>query len=405
MEPSNAMAVWTQDHVPLTSKLEPITSKLDVASAEKDPGCSWPSKKTDYRRSEMVGVLRGNSELARVQQMQEPKAGGVPRSVLQRLLSIPSAPGSPIHSPRHRCSAASAAIMHSPRAFANSDNSPFEKRESTVEPAPYHWCSQMLPAMECGSYESSSNCSSQSSSSIPIDHYSDRLIPSDDEEDENINEVVMLRQLVALLVKSLEHEKKRRASEQHLMQKKIIELQSLIREYGHENGEMGSVRKASSDQNGLLSTRENEPLENNQTRRWSAPVYDDERGELSSSGFLQKQKDAIEEAAAQPKLTRLRAQLHATVFDSQSETQTLRAQLESAKRSQNKREKELTLETAVKVTALEQKHAAATTQLAQQAANSAAQVGQLEAENLELVACVQVQQEHLKQLEIVDDFR
>lgn len=79
---------------------------------------------------------------------------------------------------------------------------------------------------------------------------------------------------------------------------------------------------------------------------------------------------------------------------------TLRAQLEGAKRSHGKREKQLTLETTIKVAALEQKHAVATTRLAQQAANSAAQVEKLQAEKQELLACMQAQQERLTQLEL-----
>jgi hypothetical protein len=79
---------------------------------------------------------------------------------------------------------------------------------------------------------------------------------------------------------------------------------------------------------------------------------------------------------------------------------TLRAQLEGAKRSHSKREKQLSLETTIKVAALEQKHAVASTRLAQQAATSVAQVERLQAEKQELLACVQAQQERLRQLEL-----
>lgn len=58
------------------------------------------------------------------------------------------------------------------------------------------------------------------------------------------------------------------------------------------------------------------------------------------------------------------------------------------------------LETTIKVSALEQKHAAATTRLAQQAANSDAKVHKLAAEKQELLACVQAQRERLEQLEL-----
>ncbi|RMX64568.1 hypothetical protein DD238_005536 [Peronospora effusa] len=406
MEPLNGSVVWAKGHMMSTTKPESV---IDEASGGKDRGCSWPPKKAEYHHSQMTAAWRNNSDLPG-RQMQEPQAGGVPRSVLKRLLAIPSAPGSPIGSPRRRCASASVvAMVHSPRGFVSSEKSSFEKRDPAADTASYQWCSPTFAATEFGSYESSSNCSSQSSSPIPIGRFSDQY----EEEDEIIDEVMMLRQQVALLVKSVEHEKKRRASEQHLMQKKIIELQSLIRENGHEDDhEMDFMKETpSSTQIDLFSTRENE-LENNQTRRWSAPVYEDEGVESLSSGCLQKKKDANEEEAAAPKHTRLRARMHAIVVNSQRETQTLRTQLESAKRSQTKRENEFTLETTVKITALEQKHAAAEARLTQKAANSAAQVKKLEAEKLELVACMQVQQERLKQLElalggkqIVDDSR
>uniref|UniRef100_M4BXB1 Uncharacterized protein n=1 Tax=Hyaloperonospora arabidopsidis (strain Emoy2) TaxID=559515 RepID=M4BXB1_HYAAE len=79
---------------------------------------------------------------------------------------------------------------------------------------------------------------------------------------------------------------------------------------------------------------------------------------------------------------------------------TLQAQLEGVKRKQNEREKRLTLETTIKVTALEQKHAAASTRLAQKAVNSAAQAKKLQADKVELVAYVQTQRQRLKQLEL-----
>ncbi|KAJ8556825.1 hypothetical protein ON010_g9140 [Phytophthora cinnamomi] len=214
----------------------------------------------------------------------------------------------------------------------------------------------------------------------------------------------MLRQQVALLIKSLEDEKKRRASEQHLMQTKIIELQGLIRGNAHENDDgveldaVGAAKKISSM--GPASARENERLENNQVRRWSAPVDEDDGVDSSPCGCSRKQVDTSGEAAAKLQLTRLRARMHAIVIDTQRETQTLRAQLEGAKRSHSKREKHITLETAIKVAALEQKHAVATTRLAQQAANSAAQVEKLQTEKQELLACMQAQQERLKQLEL-----
>ncbi|KUF81124.1 hypothetical protein AM587_10004970 [Phytophthora nicotianae] len=115
--------------------------------------------------------------------------------------------------------------------------------------------------------------------------------------------------------------------------------------------------------------------------------------------------------------------MHAIVIDAQRETQyvvivvvfdantvpylcisdrfrALRAQLEGVKRSHSKREKQLTLETTIKVAALEQKHAVATSRLTQQVADSAAQVEKLQVEKQELLACIQTQQERLHQLQL-----
>ena len=79
---------------------------------------------------------------------------------------------------------------------------------------------------------------------------------------------------------------------------------------------------------------------------------------------------------------------------------TLQARLEGVKRTQNEREKRLTLETTIKVTILEQKHAAASTRLEQQAVNSEAQAKKLQAEKTELLVYVQAQRQRLKQLEL-----
>lgn len=374
-----------------TTKLE---SRLDEASAQKHPASTWPPERTvDHQRSQMVASWHGTG----IRQLHEPHVGGVPRSVLQRLLATPSesGPGTPLHSPRRRCSAAAAAVtamVHSPRAFASNDRLVLEKRDPTAQTVPCQCFSPVFPTPEFGSYESSSNCSSRCNSPVPTSPFPDRPILSDDEQDQD--DVVMLRQQVALLIKSLEDEKKRRASEQQLMQTKIIELQGLIRANEHE--EMESF----GDRNGFPSARENERLENNQVRRWSAPLEDDEGVEASSCGCSRKQQDSNGEAAAKLQLTRLRARMHAIVIDAQRETQSLRSQLEAMKRRHTKREKELTLETTIKVAVLEQKHAMATTRLAQQAASSDAQVEKLEAEKLELLAVVQEQQEQLKQLKL-----
>ncbi|KAE9306914.1 hypothetical protein PF008_g21359 [Phytophthora fragariae] len=399
MEPPGATAEWTQGR-PLASptvtpstKLESVAPRLEPAPVGKHPGCTWPPESTVHQRSEMVAAWQ-------TRQLHEPHVGGVSRSVLQRLFAMPSesAPGTPVHSPRRRCSAASAAVVamvHSPRAFANGDRSPPKTRDPIAQT---YQCFSPMP--EFGSYGSSSNCSSRCSSPIPISHFPDHPIPSDDEDDESEEEVVMLRQQVALLIKCLEDEKKRRASEQHLMQTKIIELQGLIRGNAHDNDDEMESDAVTATKVRPSVARENERLENNQVRRWSAPVDEDDGVESSPCGCSPKQVDTSGEAAAKLQLTRLRARMHAIVIDTQRETQTLRAQLEGAKRNHSKREKQLTLETTIKVAALEQKHAVATTRLAQQAANRAAQVDKLQAEKQELLACMQAQQERLKQLEL-----
>ncbi|GMF65584.1 unnamed protein product [Phytophthora lilii] len=372
MEPPGATAEWTQGRhsasptLTPTTKLESVASRLGTSapqdSAGKHPGCTWPPEKAGQQRSEMVAAWQGHGDLARIR---EPHVGGVPRSVLQRLLAMPSgsATGTAIHSPRRRCSAASAAVaamVHSPRAFASSDRSPLKKRDPTAQTMPYQCCSRMFPTPEFGSYESSSNCSSRCSSPIPVSPFTDHFIPSDDEQGEDEEEVVMLRQ----------------------------QLQAQIRGNGHEDEndmDSGTGGMVSATM-GLASTRENEPLENNQVRRWSAPVDEDEGVDSSDCGCSRKQVDTSGEAAAKLQLTRLRARMHAIVIDSQRET--------------HKREKQLTLETTIKVAALEQKHATATTRLAQQATSNAAQVEKLQAEKQELLACMQAQQERLKQLEL-----
>ncbi|POM65725.1 Hypothetical protein PHPALM_18518, partial [Phytophthora palmivora] len=103
-----------------------------------------------------------------------------------------------------------ASMVHSPRAFANSDRSPLEKRDPTAQTVPYQCFSPVFPTPEIGSYDGSSNANSHCTSPIPISFFPDGPIPSDDEEDESADEVTRLRQQVALLVKSLEDEKKRR---------------------------------------------------------------------------------------------------------------------------------------------------------------------------------------------------
>ncbi|RLN60549.1 hypothetical protein BBJ29_007156 [Phytophthora kernoviae] len=265
---------------------------------------------------------------------------------------------------------------------------------------PYQQCrSPVIPTPVFGSFESGGNCSG----SIPMSHFPDYPIPSDDEDSCEEEEVAMLRQQVALLVKCLEDEKKRRATEQFLMQKKIIELQGLIRgnandDIDMEQADVDNVMKKATSPMALPSTRENERSENSQVRRWLPPVDEDETG--ASCGCSRKQVKTSGEAAAKLQLTRVRARMHAIVIDAQRETQSLRAQLEGAKRNHSKREKQLMLETTIKVSALEQKHAAATTRLALQAANSAAQVEALAAEKQELLACMQAQRERLEQLEL-----
>jgi len=211
MEPPGATAEWRLSATPPTTNLEPVNP------TRKHPGCTWPPEQANLQRSQMVAAWRGDGDLARARQMHEPHVGGVPRSVLARLLAMPSesAPGTPIHSPRRRCSAASAAVaamVHSPRAFASSDRRPLEKKGRTAQTLPYQCRS---PTPEFGSYGSS--CNSRCGSPVPSNTFLDYPIPSD-EDDEGEDDVATLRQQVALLIKSLEDEKKRRASEQHLMQ-------------------------------------------------------------------------------------------------------------------------------------------------------------------------------------------
>lgn len=397
MEPPGATAKWPQGPnsaaLPIT-ELESVAPRLDKTSLVNYQDCTWPSERT---RSQMVAAWRSNMDLVRNRQMQEPPVGGVSRSVLHRLLASPdSAPSTPLHSPRRRCSAASAAMVamvHSPRAFASSDCLKVEKGHLLAQTVPYQCLSPMVTG--CGSFDSSSNCNSRCIGHNALGMFSDGPIPSDDEEDmENEDHVSMLRQQVTLLVKSLEGEKKRRASEQQLMQSKIIELQTLIRRNGNEvaSDNVDAVTKAS-------STQDDEWLDNVQVRRWSAPVEETEGMMRDAFGSI----DLNGEKDAKEQLAQIRAQMHAIVIDAQRETQALRAQLEGAKRSHVMKEKQLTVESTVKVAALEQKHAIATTRHAQQAADYVVLVEKLQSENRELVTQIQAQEKRVEQLELALD--
>ncbi|KAG7399700.1 hypothetical protein PHYBOEH_008207 [Phytophthora boehmeriae] len=363
---------WSQLSSPTLAPIANLKSTPDASQPEV-AGCTWPPEKS-CEPTQMVAAWKSNNDLPKFRQMNEPHVGGVPRSVLSRLFATPtgSAPGTPIRSPRRRCSAGTAsvaAMVYSPRQFVNGDRIPLESRDSGSQTMPFQQCgSPVIPTPVFGSCESGGSCNGP----IPMSNFPDYPIPSDDEDSCEEEEVTMLRQQVALLVKGLEDEKKRRATEQFLMQKKIIELQGLIR--GNANDDLDM---------------EQAEVDNTMTSPMEIP-----------SSRENKQVDSIGEAAAKLQLTRLRARMHAIVIDSQRETQSLRSQLEGTKRNHNKREKQLMLETTIKVSALEQKHAAATTRLAQQAANSAAHVEVLETEKQELLACIQAQRERLEQLEL-----
>jgi hypothetical protein len=99
-------------------------------------------------------------------------------------------------------------------------------------------------------------------------------------------------------------------------------LQALIRGDEHEDDAAMNAnatgKTPSSMPMGLGSARENERLENNQVRRWSAPLDEDDG---VGCGCSRKQVDKSGEAAAKLQLTRLRARMHAVVIDSQREAQ------------------------------------------------------------------------------------
>ena len=107
----------------------------------------------------------------------------------------------------------------------------------------------------------------------------------------------------------------------HVLLQKIIELQSLIRANEHEDSQEtesadAGKKTTSPVQEGLVATRENQLLENDQSKRRSPPA------ESSSSCSCQhKSNDKTVEAAAKLQFTRIRAKMHAIVIDSQRETQ------------------------------------------------------------------------------------
>lgn len=369
-----------------TTQFELVVPKLDQFSEKRLPICTWPLK---VGHSQMVAA-QGNEDLTRLRPLQEPPFVR-PRSILQRVLATPSnsGPSTPLHSPRRRSSVATSCIGCSQRV---SDK--FDKRDFL---APHH-----CTVPDFSAYESSSNCSSRCNSPLPPSHFRDGPIPSDD-EDEGDKEVLVsvLRRQVALLLKSLEEEKKRRASEQQLMQTKIIELQTLIRRNSDDvtSDDVDNIRNASPSRlQGVILTQETEWLKNLQNQSWSASLEEKEEQKVPSS-CSSKQDNWVGDKTVKLQLARLRAQMHAIVIDTQRETQTLRAQLEGAKRSNSKKENQLTLETTIKICSLEQKHAVATSRLAQEAANRAAQIEKLQVEKHELVARMQAQREHLRQLE------
>ncbi|RLN95314.1 hypothetical protein BBJ28_00020161 [Nothophytophthora sp. Chile5] len=415
-----ATAEWSQTRrlpsSPVASAVEttPVKSRpgdSDPAALgpRKQPSSTWPPEQACRQRSQMVAAWQTSGDVSKLRQMHESHVAGVPRSVLSRLFALPSAgsgPGSSTGSPRRRCSAAVAALVHSPRAFTSSSEG---DREANVMSSPQPQCySPMHPASDFASFGSGSNCSSRCGSPLPMNQFAEPSSFADgDEADSDKEEVLLLRQQVALLMKSLEDEKKRRTTEQHLMQTVSLIRTSLPGEKRDADVEMepdvghGACAVTKTSPSSFLglarsSARENERGENNQGhRRWSAPVDDEESG-----GCQRKKADTSGEAAAKLQLTKLRARMHAVVIDTQRETQSLRAQLEGAKRTHNKREKQLQLETSIKLAALEHKHTAATTRLAQQAANGAAQVAKLEAEKQELLANKQAYHERLEQLEL-----
>ncbi|RLN95127.1 hypothetical protein BBJ28_00011697 [Nothophytophthora sp. Chile5] len=342
-----ATAEWSQTRrlpsSPVASAVEttsvksrPDGSDPAALGPRKQPSSTWPPEQACRQRSQMVAAWQASGDVSKLRQMHEPHVAGVPRSVLSRLFALPSAgsgPGSSTGSPRRRCSAAVAALVHSPRAFASSEGDSRANREANVMSSPQPQCySPMHPASDFASFGSGSNCSSRCSSPLPMNQFVEQSNFADgDEADSDKEEVLMLRQQVALLMKSLEDEKKRRTTEQHLMQTKIIELQGLIRsglpgeqrdvdvemepDVGH--GACAVAKTSPSSFLGLArsSARENERGENNQgCRRWSA-------GDEESDGCQRKKADTSGEAAAKLQLTRLRARMHAVVIDTQRETQ------------------------------------------------------------------------------------
>ncbi|KAI9906195.1 hypothetical protein PsorP6_016148 [Peronosclerospora sorghi] len=180
---------------------------------------------TDPHWSQMSVTIRGGRE---------------PRSVLHRFwgkpLVAPSQSPVPPHQ-RRRGSAAAAsviAMVHSPRTFGTRTTTEAARASHAM---PDDWWGDGIASTT--SSDRASTCSSECSSPVPTLRPTPVLAPRRlSFTDENEAAIVLLRQQVALLVKRLEDEKKRRALEQQLMQTKILELQSYIRANGLGSGDV-----------------------------------------------------------------------------------------------------------------------------------------------------------------------
>ncbi|GAB9470447.1 hypothetical protein Gpo141_00007691 [Globisporangium polare] len=235
-------------------------------------------------------------------------------------------------------------------------------------------------------------------------------------EAEPQDEVSMLREQVALLLKNLDAEKKRRMLEQKLMQEKIIELQGLIRrdypeQQRAQERRLVQMRSPNASRSKLLrstskhsvkaqlslsrksskssdvSAASEEGDENNQSGLHqqrdnnNSNSSGDLRAASSPAGKALKEDAKVVEARMKKQLTKLRARMQAMVTDAQLETQSLRLQLQNEKQIADRKERQLRVEMNAKMFAFEERHSTTKKRLSEKVALLSLHVKQLLTEN------------------------
>ncbi|TMW60044.1 hypothetical protein Poli38472_000086 [Pythium oligandrum] len=271
------------------------------------------------------------------------------------------------------------------------------------------------------------------------------------------DDVSLLREQVALLIRCLEDEKKRRASEQTLMQQKILELQSLIRHNLPEQqleleqqlqsraslqargrifrtakqiqkspgrgpyktmqliselrGERTDVHSTDSEDNGGRLDEEDEDEEREsgvhecEIDTKDAATQSDNQLSPARRGSVPPDKDDenkmnYDNAELKQQLTTLRARMHTKVTEAQKQTDTLQLRLEEERRIFERKEQQLRIETNARLLAMEEKHAQARRKLTSKGNQLTADVASLTAQNLQLQRELDEKNARIQQLEL-----